>query len=341
MKLFRLWHKNLGAKMKNIISITLISLLLIACSTTKKKHLVEMDGVQNIDVPKWVYAPQEGCNESEEICASAEGENSAISDTNARNSLGSIFESNVKSNFLLEKYGYSNAEASSLTERVASEVSETVDVVLNSVSIKNRFKKDGLSFSLASLNRLNAAESLREEIKSLDDKIEFLYKKGNKSSIIKMHLLFDKREQINQKIIVITGNSIKTEMSFSKISKLKYVKKSGNRIIVKAVNAVPRTLKKWIESLLTDSGYKVVEDSNIDFIVKIKYFVDEEFMKVKGFKKFSFSIIIEGKNNNGDKLGVFKVEEIGTGRTKQNAYLKIKKKLQDRIKSNLDKINLK
>ena len=156
-----------------------------------------------------------------------------------------------------------------------------------------------------------------------------------------MHLLFDKREQINQKIIVITGNPIKTQLSFSKINKIKYLKKTGSRLIVKSVNSVPRTLKKWIESLLTDSGYKVVEDSNIDFIVKIKYFSNEEFMKVKGFKKFSFSIIIESKNNTGDKLGVLKIEEIGIGRTEQNAYLKTKNKLQDQIKRNLDKINLK
>ena len=51
--------------------------------------------------------------------------------------------------------------------------------------------------------------------------------------------------------------------------------------------------------------------------------------------------IIESKNNTGDKLGVLKIEEIGIGRTEQNAYLKTKNKLQDQIKRNLDKINLK
>jgi hypothetical protein len=332
---------NFGVKMKNLIYFMAFSLIFISCSTSKKKTDIELDGGEAIDVPEWIYAPQSSCNEDQEICASAEGENSQISDTNARKSLGSIFESNVKSNFLIEKHGYTKAEASMLTERVSSEVSETISVVLNSVSIKTRYKKDGLSFSLASLNRLNAAKVLREEIKTLDDKIDFLYKKGNKSSIIKMHLLFEKRDQINTKIIVITNNPISTNMSFSKISQLKYSKKSGNRVFVKAVNTVPRTLKKWIESLLTQSGYKVVQDSNIDFILKIKYFVDEEFMKVKGFKKFSFSTNLEGKSNTGDKLGVFTVTVLGTGRTKQNAYLKIKKKLQEQIKRSFEKINLK
>lgn len=326
--------------MKTILLANLV-LILIGCSTSKKKQDIELDGAQETDVPSWVYSPQSSCDERKEICASAGGDSSEVSDINARKSLASIFGTKIKSNFLIEKYGYTNAQAQSLSERVSDEVQESINVILSSVSISNRFEKDDMFFSQAKLDKVKAAQSLNLEIKSIDDQLDFLYKKSGKSSILKMHMLFDKRNILNEKMIVITGSSVSTQMSFSKINNLKYEKLSGNRIYIKSVNSVPQTLVKWVESLFTESGYTIVSDSKLDYLVKIKYFAKEEHIKVSGFKKFSFTLVLEAKNNLGDKLGVYTNEVVSTGRNEKNAYLKIKLKLQKMIKENLDKLNLK
>lgn len=321
--------------------LVLLVILFTSCATNKSKRKVEIDGERSLDAPEWVHSPKDGCNEESEICASAEGDGQQQADANARNNLASIFETKIKSNFELEKFGYTHAEAEALTERVSSSVTESVETVLNSVEIKDRFQKDGLYFSLASLNKFKAAKTLNQEIKTIDDQLSFLYKEGNKSSILKMHMLFEQREMLNQKIIIITGKSKPTSMSFSKINLLKFKKNSVSKILLRNVNDAPKTLIKWIESLLTEVGYKVIEKANVEYIIRVKLIKKEEFLNVKGFKKFSFNYVMEARNNTGESIGTYSTTLVSTGRNEKDAYLKIKVKLQDEIKSNLNKLNLK
>ena len=326
--------------MKATLAILLL-VLLNSCATKKSGKDIDVDEERSLDAPEWIHSPKSSCTEQTEICASAEGDGQAQADANARNNLASIFETKIKSNFQVEKYGYTHAEAEALTERVSSSVKESVETVLNSVEIKDRVEKDKLYFSLASLDKSKAAKSLDQEIKTIDDQLNFLYKEGNKSSILKMHMLLEQREMLNQKMIIITGKSKPTQMSFSKINLLKFQKNSMGKVLIRNVNDAPKTLIKWVESLLTEVGYKVIEKANVDYIIRIKLLKKEEFLNVKGFKKFSFNYVMEAKNNAGENIGTLSKTFVGTGRTEKDAYLKIKLKLQDEIKSNLNKLNLK
>ena len=92
--------------------------------------------------------------------------------------------------------------------------------------------------------------------------------------------------------------------------------------------------------MFTDMGFNVIKESNSDYLVKVKYFTKELYLKVRGFKKFSFSIVAEAKNNAGEKIGVSTSEIVSTGRNEQDAFLKVKEKLQDSFKENVDKLNL-
>lgn len=322
-------------------SIVILFTLFNSCATKKNQYSVDKDGETKPDVPEWIYTVGANCDDDDEVCASAEGETVSLADAHARTSLASIFETKIKSSLEIEKFGYTHAEAEALTERVSNSVNETIDIVLNGVDIKERYEKDGIYFSLAALNKVKASKILKQEIKSIDDQLKFLFEKGKKSSILKMHVLFDQRQLLNEKIIIISDIPVATNMTYSKIDSLKYMRSSGSRVSVKSVNEVPRTLHKWIEALATEVGYKVTKESDSDYLLKVKYFVKEEFLNVKGFKKFSYTINLEGKNNAGEKLGSYSVTNVSSGRNKQDAYLKIKETIQNEIKSNFEKLNLK
>ncbi len=329
--------------MNKFYILLLSATLLVGCATSKKKvdgAKGEVDAEKSIDVPEWAYAPQDHCSKARYICASAEGSSFNASDLNAKNSLASIFETKIKSKFEVEQHDYSSDEMSAMMERVHDYVVESVDLVLKGAFIKDRYNKDNLFFSLAALDKVKATKILRREIGALDDQLEFLYKEGKKSSILRMHMLFDQREMLNQKYTILTNSVLPTAFSFSKINSLKYSKNKLNRVRVKPVNTVPRTILKWMESLFTGLGYKVLKDSDVDYLVKIKYFAKEEYMKVRGFKKYNFSIIAEAKNNAGEKIGVSTSSIISTGRNKQDAFLRIKEKLQDKFKEDISKLNL-
>lgn len=328
--------------MNNIFVLLLSAILITGCATKHKENEIEkhVDAEKSVDVPEWVYAPQDQCSKARYICASAEGSSFNTSDLNAKNSLASIFETKIKSKFEVEQHDYSSDEMQAMMERVSDSVSESVELVLNGAFIKERHQKDNLFFSLAALDKIKATKLLRQEIGSLDDQLEFLFKEGKKSSILRLHMLLDQREMLNQKYTILTESMLPTDFNFSKINSLKYSKNKLNRVRVKAVNTVPRTMLKWMESLFTSLGYKVLKDSDVDYLVKIKYFAKEEYMKVRGFKKFNFSIVAEAKNNAGEKIGVSTSEIISTGRNQQDAFLRIKEALQEKFKEDVSKLNL-
>lgn len=330
--------------MKKLIIVILSVTLLVGCATSKKNksnnEQVDADVEKSVDVPKWVYEPQSECSKLTYICASAEGSSFSASDLNAKNSLASIFETKIKSKFEIEQHDYSSDEMQAMMERVRDLVTESVDTVLKGAVIKERHQKDNLYFSLAALDKLKATKILRREIGQIDDQLEFLFKEGKKSSILRMHMLFDQREMLNQKYVILTNSALESSFSFSKINSLKYQKNKMNRVRIKAVNTVPRTMLKWMESLFTQFGYKVLKESDVDYLIKIKFFAKEEYLKVRGFKKFNFSIVSEAKNNAGEKIGGATTEMLSTGRNEQDAFLRIKEKLLDKFKEDLSKLNL-
>jgi hypothetical protein len=327
-------------KLINILLSLFLLSSLFSCATRKDEKKRSMK-IGTTEVPDWVYNIDEACDESIEICASAEGDSTVSADTNAKTSLASIFQTKIKSEFTLEKFGFTGPEAEAMKERVSSNVTESVNTLLKAVRIKERFIKDDLNFSLAVLDKKTVKKSLRQEISSLDDQLRYHLKKGMKSSLIKMHLLLNKRNILNDKYIIVSGASVPTNVTFSEINALRFKGNGLNRVHVKAIGTVPRTIKKKIESMLTEMGYRILMSDAVDFIIRLKYKAKDEYLNVKGFKKHSFSLSLESKNSSGEKLGSHISESIGLGRNMQDAFLKVKTKLLKDVRQNMDKLNIK
>ena len=82
---------NLKVSYINTFLIMTIVVLLIGCSSNSTKRSVIVPEGE----PEWLYSPQSGCDEKNEICASGEGINFNQSDSHARKSLASIFETKI------------------------------------------------------------------------------------------------------------------------------------------------------------------------------------------------------------------------------------------------------
>ncbi len=323
--------------------ITLCAMLfvLVGCATKKDKTKTSVLSPEMKEMPLWIHSIDEACDNDTEICASSEGSSSINADLNAKNSLASIFQTKIKSNLTLEKYGFTAPEAEAIAERVSNTVNESVNVLLKATYIKERFTKDSLYFSLAVLDKEKVKKSLRLEINALDDQLAFIHSKGLKSSLIKMHVLLNKREALNDKFLIVSGTSIPTDMTFSKISSLKYAKNNVNKISFRLVGDVPRIIAKKIESMFSEMGYKIVSTGKQDYGIKIKYKMKDEYLNVKGFKKFLVTLNLEAKAIGGEKLGTYTAQTTALGRNQQDAFLKIKDKIVKDIRDNIDKLNMK
>ena len=290
-------------------------------------------------IPEWVHAPMEKCSESREICASASGDSIEEADLNAKKSLASIFETKITSKFEVNTTSTSNQDKDELEENVYSTVQESIDQVLTAVEIKKRYVQDNSFFSLASLDKNKAAKTIRLEMRNIDDQLDFLYKKGHRTSIKKMLILFNRRELLNERLILLNKAGLASKYSFQQINALKF-KEGKSKISINYSDAFPLSLQKWFENLMNDSGYKVVKEPETYYQLRLGYLAKEEYLKVKGFKKFQFTTTGEAKNSLGQKIGTFSVSILSTGRNQNDAFQRIRAEMLNQIEQNIDKLNM-
>ena len=137
-------------------------------------------------LPDWVSSPDKECYLASELCASGEGASFNHSDLNARKALASVFSTNVKYQLEIKKLTTSDANKTEITEEVSSNLSQEVDEVLESSSIKKRFEQNGEFYSMAVIDRRRAQKIIEIKIKNIDDQLLHNYRLKNRLYLNKM-----------------------------------------------------------------------------------------------------------------------------------------------------------
>lgn len=321
--------------MRPIIFMIFVGGLLQSCS-----HIGGSDPIDNKEVDEvWMYEPQKGCSHNE-LCASGEGKNQEEADANALKSLASIFATKINAEFKYSKKSLDNAQVSELKEYIVDEVNVQVDELLKAVVITKRLKKDGVLFSLAALDKASAGEVLRQEITRLDDEIQHYYNLRNRVYMKRLIEIYNKREMLNEKLIIINTQGIPRALTFSQINGLKYDKRAPKKVFMAMDSSVPKVLEMKTQTALTDIGFEIASKEETDFELRGSYKAKQEFLNVKGFKKYTFEYFLESRNTRGQKIGGVTLNYTSHGRNEKDAFLKVRKQLLQDIDSNLDKLNL-
>lgn len=321
--------------------LVLISLLSFSCSSTKTKRAqVEYDQESTTsDGPAWLYDPEKSC-ESYEICVSSTADNANLADVRAKKSIAAIFETEIKSNFDVYKTSFSDSELEQVEEEIASEVSESVNGILKTVIIKERYQKGDLYFSLASLDKVKSAKALRAQMDTIKEELEFLYQKKRRGSIKRMMILFDKHSRLNDKYIVLTGKKAKLPIRFADIQNIKYQKKNNQKVSIKFNNETPKIIRTHLEQVLGEVGFKVMKSTAVDYYISLKWRAKNEYINVKGFEKYSYILDVQASDNLKKQIGTFTLSETATGRNKQDAFLKVKNDFLRNIDEKFNLLNL-
>lgn len=313
-----------------------LAVILASCASSNK---VERSVKVPEGEPLWLYSAQEFCKDRF-ICASAEGASIAESDARAQKSLAGIFEMQVKGEFKFSKHSFSGDEQTEMEEYVEDNISKKIDLVLKGAEIKERFKKNGLHFSLAALDKAKTRNLLLAEIRDIDSKLKHFYNIKSKLYVKKLNILFNERQILNEKLIIVDEGGIPSPISFDQINALKFSDAGGSKLKLEVGEAVPENLRKKLSELLTEVGYKITEKDE-DFSINVTFSDNEEFLNVRGFKKFTFEMNMKAMNKSGKEIGSYVVSFVSNGRDKKDAFLKIRKKFVSRLESNIDKLNLK
>jgi len=313
-----------------------IFLLMLIGSCTHKRGPEVSDTSK--EVPEWLYSPYSDCRETDELCATGEAKTFAESDAQAKVNLASIFEVKVKSDMSVNT---SSTGAfpwqAQVKQEVQQSLAESVDQVLETVQIKKHFKKDGLTYALASLDRNKASELLGTRINRIDKELDSLWKDKQRTNLRKIVKLTMERERLNERYSIVSGSPRPATVTYEDVLAWRSTRPKAEPLALR-IGQAPEWMSEKVRELLTESGFKLVKGDaakillmNVDSI--------KEFLNVEGFEKYTFTLNLTSIEN-GEKKKVLSTSETVTGRTQADALLKVKGFFTDYIEQHLSDLHL-
>lgn len=320
----------------NLLTLLLpLSLLLLSCSTRNKKPELS-DSAKG--TPEWIYAPYAECQEVRELCATGEAKSMAEADAQARANLASIFEVKVKSDVqITTSASQSMPWISKVNEEVQTKVENSVEQLLETVEIKKHYKHDGLSYSLASLEKSRARELIEPRLNKVDREIEVLWEQRNRTSLRRLIRLNLEREKLHERLVIISGERRPAAVSFADIIRWRESRTTAVPLKLQ-VGQAPEWLTEKLKELLTESGFKIVKNES-QRVVSLNVDSIKEYMNVEGFEKFTFTLTMTSFED-GEKKKVVTTSETVNGRTQGDALLKIKTQFTNYLENHLSDLHL-
>lgn len=278
--------------MKKIIFTIFFSLLFSSYCFSASK-------TSNDKMPDWVNNTGSMCAKNE-ICATGNGTTQNMAKTDARNNILKYFETKVSSQFR------SNLSTDETTVQSSKyeDMDEISEGILKGVSIKNTYQSNGEYFAFAVLNKDVAAKEIRSDIDKADSKMQLLIAENNIKYNKQLEQLYLKREELNKRYLVLTGNMVPEIVKYEDIFNAK--KKSGELSLVYYINeseGFGEQVAEYLSSIIIENGAKVVNKKDkanriINLVVNIK----KLHSNVSGFAKQSYILTLEVVNKNGDKV---------------------------------------
>lgn len=314
----------------------LLLLLLISSCALKQSRPSLSENSQ--EVPSWVYSPYDGCVEASELCATGEGKSYTQADTEAKVNLGSIFETKVQSEFSVTTSGAQTFPwQAQVKEEVTKSIKESVEQILETVQIKKHFRKEGLSYSLASLDRQKASELLGNRLSKVDQELGILWDNHQRTNFRRIVKLYLERERLNERYSIVAGAARPSKVSWQDIIKWRESRPKTEPLTLK-VGQAPDWVKEKITELLTEAGFRIVK-GDVSKAVELQVDSIKEFLNVSGFEKYTFTLSMTSIIG-GEKKKTISTSETVTGRSQADALLKVKNYFSEYLEQHLSDLHL-
>jgi hypothetical protein len=289
------------------------------------------------EVPAWVYAPSEGCDEEAEMCASGEGPTGAVADANAMKSLAAIFETRIVATTQADAQMSQDQSWRSSREQATSSVREEVAQTLEAAAIKSRHRHKGLSYSLAALDKERAAGSLRTSMERTQAELQNLWKRRDRAGWARMWELALTRDALGDRLFLITGGKAPYDPSVLDLQHW-YQSRKAERALGWSARGLSPELEGAVKTRLTEAGWVLTTGGPraVSAVLEAR----ETHLKVTGFQKWEFSLVLAHTGAEGAKKGVLNAMATATGRSRADCETKARAALLKMIDQELSKLNL-
>jgi hypothetical protein len=317
----------------------LLLLLLGSCSHFKKEPSLSDSAAESAKVaPAWLYSPYDGCSEAVELCATGEGKTFTQAEAEARANLGSIFEIKIQSELNVTTSGTQTFPwQAEVKEEVQKSIKESVEQILETVQIKQKFRKDGLSHALASLDRQKASELIGNRLMKVDGELETLWENHQRTNLRRIVKLFLERERLNERYSIVSGSARPSKVTWQNIIQWRESKPKAEPLLLK-IGQAPDWMKEKLAELFTEAGFHLVK-GDARKIVTVQVDSIKEFLNIAGFEKHTFTLSMSSIVN-GERKRTISTSETVTGRSQADALLKVKSFFNDYIEQHLSDLRL-
>lgn len=311
--------------MKQAVFLCLAFFAFIPASLAAKKD----------EKPAWLNNPYAVCTQ-DEICAVGIGSGLNTAKADARSGIAKVFEAKIQSSF----ESTLSQDDQETTSKIRDYVSESSDVLLQAVDIRETYDTPENIYALAVLNKPAAARMTKEEIDDLDQKMEALLKEDTPAAAVRLEKLYEQRRGLNQRYIVLTGKPVMESVSYDQVYANKKARIGKRHIFLKTQGSANKAFDQAVRSVMKDNGYTFASaPSGTVPSVVISMTGEEQYSNISGFVKYAYHFTMKGPDKRGNTVDVLAATFEESGRTEQQAYKNALDSLKAYLSENILNLN--
>ncbi len=307
------------------IFLTVLFLMTAAQAQAKSKQ----------EKPEWINNPYAVCAK-EELCAVGVGSGLNSAKADARSGLAKVFEARIKSSFETTL----NQNDDETTSKIRDYVSESSDVLLNAVEIKETFDTPTNVYALAVLNKPAAARITQEEIDDLDQKMKALLQEDSPAAAVRLEKLYEQRRGLNQRHIVLTGSPVIEEVTYEQLYGNKKARIGKRHIFLSVAGKPDKAFDQTVRGVLKENGYTFADEADGQTPrVIISLQPEKQYSNIDGFVKYAYHFTMKAPDKKGKTIDVLATTLTETGRNERQAFSNALESLKAYLNENVLNLN--
>lgn len=285
--------------------------------------------------PAWINNPYAVCAK-EELCAVGVGSGLNGAKADARSGLAKVFEARIKSSF----ESALNQNDDETTSKIRDYVSESSDVLLNAVEIKETFDTPTDIYALAVLNKPVAARITQEEIDDLDQKMTALLQEDSPAAAVRLEKLYEQRRGLNQRYIVLTGSPVIEEVTYEQVYGNKKARIGKRHIFLSVAGKPDKAFDQAVRGVLKENGYTFADEPDAQTPrVTISFQPEKQYSNIEGFVKYAYHFTMKAPDKKEKTIDVLATTLTETGRNERQAFSNALDSLKAYLNENVLNLN--
>lgn len=285
--------------------------------------------------PNWISNTEKDCFKNE-ICATGSGTSPNMAKTDARNNILKYFETNINSKFK-SSLSTNEVEEKSFKSEDLEEISEGI---LKGVKIRSTYDDEKEFYAFAVLDKDVATKEIKNDIEKADAKMKLLIAENNIKYNKQLEKLYIKREELNKRYLVLTGNMIPEVVKYEDIFAAK--KKSGELSLsyyIAPSEDYEQQISDYLANVLIENGAKVINnEKDANRFVMVTLNKVKMHLNVDGFMKEMYVLKVEVTNSSAEAVASLYQEFTDTGRSEAQIKEILNMRIKDYISENIDQI---